>query len=90
MSLPKPIINAAAALGLFAVIGMGLVALVHDGTKERIDANEQAVLRRTLESLIPAEWFDNDILADTITANDPSLVPINRLPSTVREKTVAR
>lgn len=73
MSLPKPIINAAAALGLFAVVGMGLVALVHDGTKERIDANEQAVLLRTLESLIPAEWFDNDILADTITANDPSL-----------------
>ncbi|CAI8965152.1 electron transport complex subunit RsxG [Methylocaldum szegediense] len=73
MSFPKSIINAAAALGLFAVIGIGLVALVHDGTKERIDANEQAVLLRTLESLIPAEWFDNDILTDTITATDPRL-----------------
>jgi len=73
MSLPKPIINAAVALGVFAVIGMGLVALVHDGTKERIEANEQAVLLHTLESLVPADWFDNDILADTITVTDLTL-----------------
>jgi len=73
MSLPKPIVNAAAALGVFAAIGMELVALVHDGTKERIESNEQAVLLHTLESLIPADRFDNDILADTITAGDPAL-----------------
>jgi electron transport complex protein RnfG len=73
MSLPKPIINAAAALGVFAVIGMGLVAVVHDRTKARIESNEQAVLLHTLESLIPADWFDNDILADTITVIDPDL-----------------
>ncbi|HYE37925.1 electron transport complex subunit RsxG [Methylocaldum sp.] len=73
MNLPKSIINAAAALGLFAVIGMGLVALVHHGTEDRIESNEQAVLRHTLESLVPADWFDNDILADTITVSDLTL-----------------
>jgi electron transport complex protein RnfG len=68
MNSPRSVLNAAAVLGLFAVIGIGLVALVHDGTEARIAANERAVLLRTLETLVPAASFDNDILADTITA----------------------
>jgi electron transport complex protein RnfG len=73
MNLPRSVLNAAAVLGLFAVLGMGLVALVHNGTAERIAANERAVLLRTLETLVPAENFDNDILADTVTVRDFTL-----------------
>lgn len=73
MNLPRSVLSAAAVLGLFAVIGIGLVALVHDGTEARIAANERAVLLRTLETLVPAASFDNDILADTVTARDSAL-----------------
>jgi electron transport complex protein RnfG len=73
MNLPRPVLNAAAVLGLFAVLGMGLVALVHNGTAERIAANERTVLLHTLETLVPAESFDNDILADTVTVHDSTL-----------------
>jgi electron transport complex protein RnfG len=73
MNSPRSVLNAAAVLGLFAVIGIGLVALVHDGTEARIAANERAVLLRTLKTLVPAASFDNDILADTVTARDSAL-----------------
>jgi electron transport complex protein RnfG len=73
MNSPRSVLSAAAVLGLFAVIGIGLVALVHDGTEARIAANERAVLLRTLKTLVPAASFDNDILADTVTARDSAL-----------------
>ncbi|MGZ8217014.1 electron transport complex subunit RsxG [Methylomagnum sp.] len=63
----------AALLGLFSLVGLGLVALVHDHTAERIAANERAVLLQTLETLIPADSYDNDLLADTVTVADASL-----------------
>ncbi len=73
MNLPKSMFNAAAVLGLVALLGMGLVALIHDRTGERIAANERAVLLHTLETLVPARSFDNDLLADTITVDDATL-----------------
>jgi electron transport complex protein RnfG len=73
MNLPKPMLNAAAVLGLFAVLGMGLVAYVHDTTGERIAANERAMLLSALETLVPANSFDNDILSDTVMASGRTL-----------------
>jgi electron transport complex protein RnfG len=75
MILPRlhPIARAALLLGGFALLGLGLVALVHDRTEQRIAANERAVLLHTLEILVPPDRFDNDILGDTLTVSDPAL-----------------
>lgn len=73
MNLPASLSKPAAVLGLFALLGLGLVALVHDRTEPRIAANQRALLQRALESLVPAESHDNDLLADTVTATDPAL-----------------
>lgn len=73
MNPGHPLYRAAAVLGLFALLGLGMVAWVHEGTRDRIAANERAVLLRTLETLVPADRFDNDLLRDTVTATDRSL-----------------
>jgi electron transport complex protein RnfG len=75
MTLPRPhpIARAALLLGGFALLSLGLVALVHDRTEQRIAANERAVLLHTLEILVPPDRFDNDILGDTLTVSDPAL-----------------
>lgn len=73
MNPPKPMLNAAAILGLFSLLGLGLVALVHDGTKARIAENQRAVLLNALEALIPPGGFDNDPLTDAIEVEDEAL-----------------
>lgn len=64
-----------ALLALFAVVGTGLVAFVHDSTKERIAANERAVLLRRLHEIMPDSRYDNDILADVMMVSDDALDP---------------
>ena len=73
MNPSKPLLRSAAVLGLFALLALGLVALVHDHTQERIAANTRARWLSTLETLIPAGSFDNDLLADTVMASDSAL-----------------
>lgn len=65
--------HTAAVLGLSAVLGLGLVALVHEQTGARIAANQRAALVQTLASLLPADSFDNDPLDDSVTVRDPEL-----------------
>lgn len=52
---------------LFALIGTGIVAWTERNTAEQIATNERNVLLRTLNELIPANEYDNDLLADPIT-----------------------
>lgn len=73
MTPPRPLWRAAAMLGGFALFGLGLVALVHDRTQPRIAANQRAVWRATLDALLPAGSYDNDLLADSVTVGDPGL-----------------
>lgn len=73
MNLPPSLSKPAAILGLFALLGLGLVALVHDRTEPRIVANQRVALLRALESLVPADSYDNDLLADAVTVSDPAL-----------------
>lgn len=73
MSRPNSPFAAAATLGLFALLGLGLASRVHDLTQARIEANERAVLLRVVAALVPKNEFDNDILADTVTVTDPAL-----------------
>lgn len=68
-------LRAGALLALFAVVGVGLVAFVHDHTKARIAANERAYLLRELNEILPQSAYDNDILSDTLSLHDPALGP---------------
>lgn len=70
----QQILLTALLLGLFAVLGTGLVALTFDNTQERIAANERAALLRNLHVLIPPERHDNDIFNDVIEVTAPELL----------------
>ena len=74
----QPILIAAFILGAFAVAGVGLVAVTHAFTAERIAANERAALLRKLEAILPAEGVDNDLINDRIEVSDPELLGSDR------------
>ena len=69
-----PILIAAIVLGAFAVGGVGLVAITHDLTAERIASNEQQSLLRMLHAIVPPDSADNDILADRIEVHNRDLL----------------
>lgn len=64
------ILKAAKMLGLFALLGMGAVGLFHAMTANRIAANERAALLHSLQALVPAGSYDNDLLSDRIEITD--------------------
>lgn len=66
----KTVLKAALVLGLFSILGTGAVALVYQNTEQRITANERAALLRSLEALLPADLYDNDIISDTLEVVD--------------------
>jgi Na+-translocating ferredoxin:NAD+ oxidoreductase subunit G len=63
----QPILISSMFLFLFAVVGSGLVAFTHDLTAERIARNERRALLASLNELVPAQRYDNDIFTDTLT-----------------------
>jgi Na+-translocating ferredoxin:NAD+ oxidoreductase subunit G len=65
---------AASLLTLFAVVGVGLVALTEDSTHERIERNEREYLLRSLNDVLPADRYDNALFEDTITVVDAELL----------------
>jgi electron transport complex protein RnfG len=69
----KTMLSAAALLGVFSVLGVGLVVLAHEATARRIAESERLALRHSVQSLVPAGAYDNDLLADAIAVREPSL-----------------
>ena len=69
-----PILIAAFILGAFAVGGVGLVAITHELTDERIAANEREAMLSKVAAIIPTERMDNDPLRDLIEVSDPDLL----------------
>ncbi len=63
-------LRSATVLGMFAVIGLGLVTMIYQGTQAKIAANKRAILSSTLHELVPDERFDNDIVTDYIILQD--------------------
>ncbi len=51
---------------LVAAMGAALVGLAFTETKDDIKHNEELTLLRKLNNIIPADTYDNDLLADTI------------------------
>lgn len=66
-----PVLVSGLLLGLFGVIGAGLVAVSHEGTAERIAHNERQALLDQLQALVPADRIDNDLLNDFIDVAAP-------------------
>jgi Na+-translocating ferredoxin:NAD+ oxidoreductase subunit G len=74
MKRSVPILVSGALLGMFGVVGAGLVGLSHDLTAERIAQNErQAVLDR-LQVLLPVGTVANDLLHETLDVSAPDLL----------------
>ena len=84
------ILLTAAMLALFAMIGTGLVAVSHTGTRARVLANEHAVLLERLDTLLPDGSFDNDIVNDTLAVRAPDLLGTKQMVTVYRARKQGR
>jgi electron transport complex protein RnfG len=67
-------LRAALLLTVVATVTVGAVAVVHDLSRPRIDANERAQRVARLAELLGQTKYDNDLLEDAITVRDPDLL----------------
>ena len=67
MNNSKQILTTGLLLMLFAIIGGSLVGATYEGTKKQIAENERRALLRTLNNILPADTYDNDLINQTIT-----------------------
>lgn len=70
----KAILVVASTLMLFAATGAALVGLTFIQTEDDIKYNEKLTLLRKLNTIIPAETYDNDLLLDTIVIKASTLL----------------
>lgn len=62
--------RAALILAAFALFGSGLVAVMYAATKDTIAREQRAALEATLNQLLPAGRYDNQITEDRIYVTD--------------------
>ena len=60
-------LRAAIALAAAAIAAFGLVAVVHEATRDRIAATERARELARFDQVLGGLLHDNDLLADTVT-----------------------
>ena len=60
-------------LGLFAAITVAVVAITQQSTESRILQAERAAQIRALGEILPAQSYDNALLDNVITLNEPLL-----------------
>ncbi|ORU94209.1 MAG: electron transport complex subunit G [Cycloclasticus sp. symbiont of Poecilosclerida sp. N] len=68
----KFMIKSGWVLGLFSLIGIGLVSLTYLVTHEQIAENERLFVLKNLHELIPESLHDNDLLENTVQIVDSS------------------
>ncbi len=61
-------------LMLFAIVGTSMVSFSYQQTAEQIVLNEREALLDSIHALLPPETCDNQILTDTISVQNPSLL----------------
>lgn len=76
----------AAVLGLFAIVTVGAVTLLQQGTAERIQAAERAAQVRALGEILPAGSYVNHLLDDSVPIQDRLLGNKSPLPAYVAIK----
>ncbi|MDZ4337403.1 MAG: electron transport complex subunit RsxG [Pseudomonas sp.] len=63
----------ALVLGLFAIVTVGLVAVLQQATAERIANAEREAQVRALSEILPQDSYDNHLLDNSIQLHDPLL-----------------
>ncbi len=71
--LSRSMLKNALVLGLFAIGTVGTVALLQQGTAERIANAEREAQVRALAEILPAGSYDNHLLNNRIELNTPEL-----------------
>ncbi len=71
--ISRSMLKNAGVLGLFALVTVGGVTLLQQGTAQRIQAAERAAQVRALGEILPAGSYDNHLLDDTLLVDDPLL-----------------
>jgi electron transport complex protein RnfG len=61
----RTVIRSGWLLGLFGAIVISLVSLAYQATKEPIERSEYQALLKALNSVMPADNHDNDLVNDT-------------------------
>ena len=79
-ALFKNALRTAAIMLAFAFIGTLLLTTVFDVTRAPIEASEKAARLSLFKEILPAENYDNDLLASQVTIAPNALLG-NRLPS---------
>lgn len=69
----KLMLRAGLVLGLFSLVGIGLVSFTHSITHEKISENERLFVLKNLRELVPESLHDNDLLANSLHVSDPKL-----------------
>ena len=72
--LNRDMLITASLLMAFAIAGAALVGLTFMQTKDDIEYNEKLTLLKKLNTIIPKESYDNDLLLDTITIEANALL----------------
>jgi electron transport complex protein RnfG len=72
--LAKHMSRSAVLLGLFALVGTGLVAMIYTGTEQRIAEAERAFMLRSLNAVIKPGAYDNDLFNDMVTVTAEELL----------------
>ena len=67
------ILTSSILLGLFAMVGVAIVAGLQLSTADRIAANREAVRLRSLNAVLPPDRYNNDILNDKTVIRDELL-----------------
>ena len=67
-------VRAAIVLAAAAIAAFGLVAVVHEATRDRIAATARARELARFDQVLGGLPHDNDLLADTVTLRDPELL----------------
>ncbi len=70
-ALLRSVFRSGLILGTFAVVGVSLVAMSFEATKERVDANRRAALLRSLYAVVKPEEHDNDLFDDVVKVSSP-------------------
>lgn len=73
-TLIRNMIISAALLAGFGALGTTLVVGTFELTKDQIEASEKANLLRNLNNILPAENYNNDLLASRLTVPADSLL----------------
>ncbi|WP_436785114.1 electron transport complex subunit RsxG [Stutzerimonas frequens] len=84
--ISRSMLKNATVLGLFAIVTVGAVTLLQQGTAERIQAAERAAQVRALGEILPAGSYDNHLLDDSVLIQDRLLGNRSPLPAYVAIK----